>query len=261
MDTGSQRPDPPARPAHDRVRIEDGPKRVRTYLGGELIADTRRPKLVWEIPYFPAYYFPREDVRMELLTPNGHMHQSASRGDAHKFTVKGGPREVEDAAWHYPTSPVEDLRGLVRFEWDAMDNWFEEDEEVYVHPHDPYHRLDVLHSSRHVEVQVNGVTVADMHRPTLLFETGLPTRYYVPKLDVRLDLLTPTDMTSGCAYKGFARYWSVEAGGEVFEDLAWSLTTPLPEGLKVAGLVAFYNEKADIVVDGERQARPTTQFS
>jgi uncharacterized protein (DUF427 family) len=245
----------------DRVRIEDGPKRVRTYLGGELIADTRHPKLVWEIPYYPAYYFLREDVQMELLTPNRHTHHSASRGDAHNFTVKGGPREVEDAAWHYPESPVEELRTLVRFDWDAMDGWFEEDEEVFFHPHDPYHRLDILHSSRHVEVQVNGVTVAGTHRPTLLFETGLATRYYIPKLDVRLDVLTPTDTTSGSGYTGFARYWSVEVGGEVFEDLAWSLKTPLPEGTKVAGLVAFFNEKTDIIVDGERQERPTTLFS
>lgn len=118
----------------ERVHIEEGPKRVRTYVGGELIADTKRLKLVWEVPYYPAYYFPREDVRMELLTPNGHTQRSPSRGDAHNFTVKGGDREVEDAAWHYPESPVEELRDLIRFDWDAMDGWFEEDEEVFVHP-------------------------------------------------------------------------------------------------------------------------------
>jgi len=121
----------------ERVHIEDGPKRVRTYLGGEIIADTKRLKLVWEVPYYPAYYFPREDVRMELLTPNGHTRRSPSRGDAHIFTLKGGNREVEDAAWHYPESPVEELRDLIRFEWNAMDGWFEEDEEVFVHPRDP----------------------------------------------------------------------------------------------------------------------------
>lgn len=245
----------------DRVRIEDGPKRVRTYLGGELIADTRRPKLVWEVPYYPAYYFPREDVRMELLTPNGRTRHSTSRGEAQNFTVKGGSREAEDAAWHYPESPVEELHGLIRFDWDAMDGWFEEDEEVFVHPHDPYSRIDILHSSRHVEIEVNGVTVADTHQPTLLFETGLPTRYYVPKVDVRLDLLTPTDTTSGCAYKGFARYWTVEAGGESLEDLAWSYATPLPENVKIAGLVAFFNERVDVILDGERQERPKTHFS
>jgi len=245
----------------ERVHIEDGPKRVRTYFGGKLIADTKHLKLVWEVPYYPAYYFPREDVRMELLTANGHTQHSPSRGDAHKFTVKGGNREAEDAAWHYPESPVEGLRDLIRFDWDTMDGWFEEDEEVFVHPHDPYTRIDILHSSRHVEVEVNGVKIADTHRATLLFETRLPTRYYLPKLDVRMDLLIPTDTVTGCAYKGFAAYWSVDAGGETIKDLAWSYKTPFPENVKIAGLVAFYNERADFIVDGERQVRPKTKFS
>ena len=246
----------------ERVHIEDGPKRVRTYLGGELIADTRHLKLVWEVPYYPAYYFPRKDVRMELLTSNGHTQRSPSRGDAHKFTVTGGgDRQVEDAAWHYPESPVEELRDLIRFDWNAMDGWFEEDEEVFVHPHDPYTRIDILHSSRHVEVEVNGVKIADTHRPTLLFETRLPTRYYIPKVDVRMDVLIPTDTVTGCAYKGFAEYWSVRAGGETIKDLAWSYKTPLLENVKIAGLVAFYNERTDIILDGERQTRPKTKFS
>src|SRR5262245_52587365 len=254
----------------ERVHIEAGPKRVRTYLGGELIADTKRLKLVWEVPYYPTYYFPREDVRLELLNPNGHTQRSPSRGDAHKFTIKAGDREVADAAWHYPESPVEELRDLIRFDWDAMDGWFEEDardaeyeedEEAYVHPHDPNPRVDILHSSRHIEVEVNGVKIADSHRPTLLFETRLPTRYYIPKVDVRMELLTPTDTVTGCAYKGFARYWSVNASGETFKDLAWSYKTPFPENVKIAGLVAFYNERADFILDGERQVRPKTKFS
>jgi uncharacterized protein (DUF427 family) len=244
-----------------RVRIEDGPKRVRTYLGGELIADTKHPKLVWEVPYYPAYYFPEAHVRLDVLIPNGHTRHSPSRGDAVNFTVKAGDQEVEDAAWHYPDSPVMELRGLIRFDWDAMDGWFEEDEQVYVHPHDPYKRIDILHSSRHVEVEVNGIKIADTRSPTLLFETGLPTRYYIPKVDVRMDLLTPTETTTGCAYKGFANYWSVQSGGETLNDLAWWYRTPLPEAVKIAGLVAFYNEKVDLIVDGERLARPKTQFS
>jgi len=245
----------------ERVHIEDGAKRVRTYFGGKVIADSRRIKLVWEIPYYPAYYFPRQDVNADLLTPNGRTEHSPSRGDAHIFTIKAGNREAENGAWHYPNSPVEELHDLIRFDWNAMDGWFEEDEEVFVHPHDPYTRIDILHSSRHVEVQVNGVKVADTHKPTLLFETRLPTRYYIPKLDVRMDLLTPTDTVTGCAYKGFAQYWSVKAGGEMFKDLAWSYKTPLPENVKIAGLIAFYNEKADFIVDGERQTRPRTKFS
>jgi uncharacterized protein (DUF427 family) len=245
----------------ERVHIEDGAKRVRTYFGGELVADTKHLKLVWEVPYYPAYYFPRQDVHMDFLSPNGRTQHSPSRGDAHNFTIKAGGREGVNSAWHYPESPVVELRDLIRFDWNSMDGWFEEDEEVFVHPHDPYTRIDTLHSSRHVEVEVNGVKIADTRKPTLLFETRLPTRFYIPKLDIRMDLLTPTDTVTGCAYKGFAQYWSVKAGSETIKDLAWSYKTPFPENAKIAGLVAFYNEKADFIVDGERQTRPKTKFS
>lgn len=244
-----------------RVRVEVGGKRVRTYLGGELVADTIRPRLVWEVPYYPAYYLPQDDVRMELLTPSTRTERSPSRGTAHHFTVKGGDRVAEDAAWHYPDSPIEELRGLVRFDWDAMDAWFEEDEEVYVHARDPHTRVDILASSRHVQVGVNGVYVADSHQPRLLFETGLPTRYYLPLTDVRMDLLRPSPKTTRCPYKGTATYWSLEAGGQVVEDLAWSYKTPLAESMKIAGLVSFYNERVDLYVDGLLQERPRTKFS
>ncbi len=248
-------------PARERVRIEDGAKRIRTYLGGELIADSTRVKLVWEKPFYPTYYFPTEDVRMELLVPTAETKKSPSRGVAHYYTVKGSDREAEGAAYAYPESSLEELRDLVAFRWNAMDGWFEEDEEVFVHARDPYTRVDILHSSRHVEVVVNGVNVADSHHPTLLFETGLPTRYYLPKTDVRMDLLTPTDTETHCPYKGKADYWSVRAGGEVLEDIVWSYQHPVHESAKIAGLVSFYNEKVDIYVDGELEERPKTMFS
>ena len=245
-----------------RVRIEDGPKRVRTYLAGEPIADSTRIKLVWERPYYPTYYFPKDDVRMELLTRSEHTRRSPSRGDAVLFTVKGGgDTEAIDAAYQHVDSPVEDLRDLIAFDWNAMSNWFEEDEEVYVHARDPYSRVDVLRSSRHVEVVADGVKIADSHHPTLLFETGLPTRYYLPKVDVRMDLLTPTDSATDCPYKGTAEYWSVAAGDEVLDDIVWSYQHPVHESAKIAGLVCFYNEKVDIYVDGELLDRPKTHFS
>jgi uncharacterized protein (DUF427 family) len=226
----------------ERVHIEDGPKRVRTYLGGELIADTKHLKLVWEVPYYSAYYFQREDVRMELLTPNGHTQRSPSRGDARNFTVKGGDREADDAAWYYPESPVKELRDLIRFDWDAMDGWFEEDEEVYVHPHDPYKRIDILHSSRHVEVEVSGVKIADTHQPTLLFETSLPTRYYIPKLDVRMDLLTPTDTVTGCAYKDYNI-------GDL-RQAAWSYRQAYAEVGCISDFVSFEPDIVSVQIDG-----------
>jgi uncharacterized protein (DUF427 family) len=244
-----------------RIRIERAAKRVRVYLGGVAVADTTRPLLVWEKPYYPTYYFPVADVRTELLEADGGVARSPSRGDGVTFTVRAGGREAAAAALRYEDSPLEDLRDAIRFEWDAMDAWFEEDEQVFTHPRDPYTRVDILPSSRHVRVDVDGVTVAESSKPTLLFETGLPVRYYLPKTHVRMDLLTATESVSHCPYKGQADWWSVRAGDRVHEDLAWSYRTPLPESQKIAGLVAFYNEKVDLYVDGVLQDRPHTKFS
>ena len=247
--------------ARGGIRIEPGAKRVRAYLGGEVIVDSIRPTLVWEVPYYPAYYFPLADVRAELLEADGGVAHSPSRGDGRTFTVRAGGKEAPSAAVRYEDSPIEELRDLIRIEWDAMDAWFEEDEEVFTHPRDPYTRVDILPSSRHLRVEVDGVTVAESASPRLLFETGLPVRYYLPKTHVRVDLLVPTNSVSHCPYKGQAEWWSVRAGENVREDLAWSYRTPLPESQKIAGLVAFYNEKVDIYVDGVRQERPHTKFS
>jgi uncharacterized protein (DUF427 family) len=244
-----------------RIRIEQGAKRVRAYLGGEVVADTIHPVLVWEVPYYPAYYFPVDDVRADALEPDGGVQHSPSRGDARTFTVTAGGKSAPGAAWRYEDSPIEELRDLIRLDWGAMDAWFEEDEEVFTHPRDPYTRVDILPTSRRVEVQVDGVTIADSTHARMLFETGLPVRYYVPKPDVRLDLLTPTETVTHCPYKGAARYWSVRAGDRVHDDFAWSYPTPLPESERIAGLVAFYNEKVDIFVDGVHQERPRTKFS
>jgi uncharacterized protein (DUF427 family) len=244
-----------------RVRVEQGQKRVRAYLGGELVADTTAPLLVWEKPYYPTYYFPVGDVRMELLEPDGGVTHSPSRGDGETFTVRAGGKKAPAAGLRYQASPFEELRDTIRLEWGAMDAWFEEDEEVFTHARDPYTRIDILASSRHVRVEVEGVTIAESFKPTLLFETGLPVRHYLPKTHVRMDLLIPTETESHCPYKGQAEYWSVRAGDTVHRDLAWSYRMPLPESEKIAGLIAFYNEKVDLYVDGVRQKRPTTKFT
>ena len=244
-----------------QVHTEPGAKRVRAYLGGEVVADTIHPVLVWEVPYYPAYYFPVADVRTDVLEPDGGVAHSPSRGDGRTYTVTAGGKQAPGAAVRYEDSPIPELRDLVRLEWDAMDAWFEEDEEVFTHPRDPYTRIDILPSSRHVRIEIDGVTVAESSNPTLLFETGLPVRYYLPKTHVRLDLLTHTDSESHCPYKGQAEYWSVRTGDALHEDVAWSYPTPLPESLGVAGHIAFYDEKLDVFVDGVRQKRPHTKFS
>jgi uncharacterized protein (DUF427 family) len=242
------------------MRIETGAKRVRAYLGGEVVADTTRPLLVWEVPYYPTYYFPLDDVIADLVDDGGVAH-SPSRGAGRTFTVGAGNKEAPGAALRYLDSPIEQLRDLVRIDWDSMDAWFEEDEEVFTHPRNPYSRVDILRSSRHVRVDVDGATTAESTSPTLLFETGLPVRFYLPKTHVRLDLLTHTETVTHCPYKGQAEWWSVRAGQNVRDDLAWSYPTPLPESQKIAGLIAFYNEKVDIYVDGALQERPLTKFS
>jgi uncharacterized protein (DUF427 family) len=208
--------------------IEDGQKRVRCYLRGALVADTRRPVLVWEHRYYPAYWLPECDVDTASL------HDGAVR-----------------------RSPDERLRGLVHLDWDALDEWLEEDEPVYVHPRNPYTRVDILASSRHVVVEIDGVRVADSRQPRILFETGLPPRYYLPLTDVRLDLLRPSGATSCCPYKGTATYWSC---GDL-DDIAWTYRTTLPESHKVVGLVCFYDERVDVTLDGVRQERPCTHLA
>jgi uncharacterized protein (DUF427 family) len=225
------------------VKVEQGQKRVRVYLNSELVADTRTPFLVWEKPSYPTYYLPESDVRASLI-PTSETSHSAER-----------------AALRYPDSPLEQLRGLVRFDWNAMTEWLEEDEPVYTHPRDPYHRVDILASSRHVRVELDGVTVADSRQPRILFETGLPARHYLPLTDVRMDLLRPTATVTHCPYKGAAGYWSVDTGQRVHTDVVWIYRAPLPESQKIAGLVCFYDEKADVYLDGELQDRPRTPFS
>ncbi|MEV4206761.1 DUF427 domain-containing protein [Nocardia salmonicida] len=242
-----------------RVKVETGQKRVRVYLRGKLVADTLRPLLVWEVPYYPTYYVPLTDVRADL-DPNGITEHSPSRGDATGYDVAVEGLRAEGAARRYLDSPLTELKDAVRLDIAAFD-WFEEDEQVFVHPRDPYSRVDILGSSRHVRVEIDGVTVADSHSPRILFETGLPARYYLPLTDVRMDLLTASDTHTSCPYKGTADYWNVRVGDTDHSDVVWIYRTPLPESQKVAGLACFYNEKVDIYLDGVRQDRPHTPFS
>jgi uncharacterized protein (DUF427 family) len=246
--------------ARGRVRVEPSQKRVRTYLAGDLVADTIQPLLVWEIPYYPAYYFRAADVRAKLVA-TGKTEHSPSRGEAEILDVVTERGTAAGAARRYPESPIEELRDAVRLDFAAMDEWLEEDEPIYVHPRSPYTRVDVLASSRHVRVEIDGVTVAESRSPRILYETGLPPRYYLPLPDVRMDLLVPSDTQTHCPYKGTAGYWSVEVNGKRYDDYVWIYRSPLPESQKIAGLACFYNEKVDLYVDGVAQNRPRTPFS
>jgi uncharacterized protein (DUF427 family) len=228
----------------DSLRFEAGHKRIRAYFAGHPVADTVNPVLVWERPHYPTYYLPAADVRTELLSPTGR-----TRGDAELYTLRAGGREAVDAASRFPRSPIEALRELVRLDWAAMDAWFEEDEQVYTHPRDPYTRLDILPSSRRVRVELDGVLIAESARPHILFETGLPVRYYLPRVDVRQELLEPSDTATHCPYKGQAEYWSVRLGETIHHDILWSYPTPLPESIRIAGLMSFYDDRVNLHVD------------
>ena len=231
--------------------VERSPRRVRGYLAGQVVVDSERVLLVYESKRPPMYWFPLDDVRMELLRRKEPA--SVSSSDTVRFGLSAGERVVENAAWTYepPRPGLEALKGHLAFIWDQLDSWFEEDEEVFVHPRDPYTRVDAIHSSRHVRVEIEGTVVAETRRPVLLFETGLRVRYYIPKQDVRMDLLEPTQTRTRCPYKGIASYWTAVIDGKRFEDVVWSYPTPLPETAKIENLLSFYNEKVDIYIDGK----------
>jgi uncharacterized protein (DUF427 family) len=244
--------------ARGRVKVETGAKRVRLYLENRLVADTLRPLLVWEKPFYPTYYVPAQDVLAELK-PTGETEHSPSRGDAevHDVVVEG--ITVAGKARTIPESPLEEIRDAVRFDFDAFD-WFEEDEPIYTHPRDPYSRIDVLSSSRHFRAVLDGVVIAESPNSMILFETGLPPRYYVPITALNQDLLRRSDTVTHCPYKGAATYWSVQIGDKLHEDLIWDYRTPFPEVQKITGMAAVYNEKVDIFIDGVLQERPKSRY-
>jgi uncharacterized protein (DUF427 family) len=253
----------PGRNPDHKVEVEPSPRWVRVKINGETIADSKRTLLLRETGHRPVYYFPREDVRMDLLVPTDHGSHCPYKGDASYFTIRAGDRVEENAVWSYtdPYPEREDIRDYLAFYWNKVDAWYEEEEQIFQHPRDPYHRVDVLSSSRHVRIVINGETVADTHQPRLLFETTHPTRYYIPQEDVRMDLLTPTDKHTRCPYKGLASYWTAKVGDAELQDIVWGYMDPIPECPKIKGLLSFFNEKVDVYVDGELQARPKTNWS
>jgi len=245
--------------AHE-VRFEMSPKRVRALVGGKPVFDTTAARLVWEIPYYPAYYVPRADVLAELRE-NGDFIERDGLGKGRVLDLVVDGHVVPEAAVAYDDGTVPELRDLVRPRWSSMDEWLEEDEPIYVHPRDPHKRVDILNSSRHVRIEVDGVTIAESNKPTLLFETSLPTRYYLPVADVRTDLLRPTDTETRCPYKGTASWWTLEVDGKAHEDVVWMYRLPTSESHRIGGMLAFYDERVDVYVDGELQERPDSPFA
>jgi uncharacterized protein (DUF427 family) len=239
--------------------VEPTPRRIRVRLGDELVADSDRALLLvrYGATGLPTYYLPREDVR-----PNVLVDGVTRDGGQHRWAVRAGRKQAEAAAWTHedPTGDLAALDGYVTFSWRQLE-WYEEDERVWVHARDPYKRVDTLYSSRRVEVYVGDERVAFSLRPLILLETGLPTRYYLPFADVRADLLEASETVTHCPYKGRARYWSVRTGDDHVADAGWSYPDPIPENPKIRDLLCFFNERVDLVVDGERLERPDSPWS
>jgi uncharacterized protein (DUF427 family) len=240
--------------------VEPVPRRVRAVLGGEVVLDTTDARYVWEWPNYPQYYIPLADVHPSVLVDEQH-DQKLRLGTARRHGLRVGDISRPGSARVY-TDDAAELARTVRFDWDALDAWFEEDEEIFVHPRSPYTRVDALRSTRTVRVELDGVVLAESSAPVMVFETGLPTRYYLNRTEVNAGHLLPTPTVTACPYKGkTSGYWSVRVGETVYPDLAWAYDFPTRQLLPIAGLIAFYNEKVDIWLDGERLERPVTHFS
>jgi len=241
----------PQAPEHV-LYVERCPRRVRVVLGGETVADSEDVLLLHPPGRTPTYLFPREHVRTELFEPGDRRRSDPGMGERTYWTVRVGDRRAADAAYSWPQPPEAAARiaGMVAFDWDSMDGVFEEDEEVFVHPRDPYTRIDVLRSSRRVRVRVGDTVVADSTRPRILLESGLPVRYYLDRDDVRTDLLEPSYTTSRCPYKGIAHHWSLRLGDRYEKDVAWSYPEPFHDAEAVRGLLCFVQERVDLEVSG-----------
>jgi uncharacterized protein (DUF427 family) len=237
--------------------------RVRALFEAETVVDSLRTKLLHESGRLPVFYFPLSDVREDLLEGSGKSVEMPGKGVASLRTLRVGDRSAIDAArvFEAPVPEALFLRDHVTLEWSAIDEWFTEDEQVFGHPRDPYSRIDVLKSTRHVRVSLRGELLAESRRAKVLYETALPPRFYLPADDVRVELLVPSPNRTRCAYKGSASYWHVRVGDRLVEDLVWTYRDPQHDAKPVADLLCFFNERVDLEVDGERAERPRTQWS
>lgn len=238
-------------PATGSVLVWDPvPHRIRAYLAGEPVLDTTHAKLLHETGHLPVWYVPEEDLRHDLLEPSERTTRCPHKGEASYRSIRVGDRVAEDAVWAYrePLAPASFLAGHAALYWDRVDEWFVEDQQVFGHPRDPYHRIDVHRTTRPVRVTLAGKTLAESTRAKVLYETALPPRFYLPSEDVRVDLLEPSETRTRCAYKGSAAYFHARVGGELHEDVAWTYPDPDDDGRDVRDLICFDDAKVELEV-------------
>ena len=240
------------------------PKRLRVKVGELIVADSAEALVLQESDHLPVYYFPIKDVEESFLMPSTTRTECPYKGAASHYSLNTGVTLVQDAGWRYlePVKGCPPIAEYMGFYWSKMDHWYEEDEEIFVHARDPFRRVDCLPSSRRVQVFVDGEMVADSKKGVFLFETGHPTRYYLPIADTRLELLSPSRYISRCPYKGIASYYHLTVNGRRHENLVWYYPEPVHEAARIKGLVCFYNEFVDrVLVDGVEQPKPITASS
>ena len=239
----------PKAPEHV-LYLESCPRRVRVVLAGQSVADSTDAWLLHPPGRTPTYLFPPRHVSAEMFEPSERRRSDPGMGQATYWNVRVGDRRAVDAAysWQQPPVSASGIAGLIAFDWDAMDGVFEEDEQVFVHPRDPYTRIDVLRTSHRVRVRAHGALVAESSRPRMLIESGLPARWYLPREDVRMDLLEPSSRTTRCPYKGIAHYWSLRTDGRLEEDVVWTYPEPLHDAEAVRGLLCFFDDRVDLEV-------------
>lgn len=261
------------------LRFEPTPKRVRALAGGHTFADTRRALIVWEPGRIvPSYAVPGDDLHAEptpapridaeqhpvVISPGGppvldsRTPFAAHTCDGQPLTLSANGLVLAGAGFRPADS---DLAGHVILDFGAFDEWLEEDEPIIGHPRDPFSRIDIRRTASRVQVRLDGETLADTTSARLLFETRLGTRFYLPRRDVRMGLLTPSPTRTTCAYKGEASYWSVRVGGHTHPDLAWTYELPLPDAEQIAGHICFFDEHVDVILDGQQRERPITRWS
>lgn len=251
LDSGPLSGRPPAEtnyridgPEH-RLLFSAFPRRVRAVIGGRTVLDTARGMLLHETGLLPQLYAPEEDLLASVMEPSSHTTHCPFKGDASYRNVRIGDRIVDNAVWSYPDPTPESrwLAGYAAVYWKAADAWFDEDEEVFGHLRDPYHRVDARASNRHVRVRAGTQVVAESDRPLVVSETGLVNRYYLPATDVRPNLLTRSDTVTVCPYKGTSTYWNL---GEA-TDVGWSYDDPHPDFAKASGYLTF--DHPELAVD------------
>jgi len=240
--------------------LEPFAPRIRGTVGDQTVVDSTSAWLLHEHGQLPVLYFPTADVRMDLLEPNGARSHSPGKGEATHYRLRMGDRIVEEAAWTFPAAEMHGLAGLIGFYFPTMQTWRQEDEPMTGHARNPYHRIDVFDTLRHVRILVHDRVIAETTRARVLYESGLPARWYLPLEDADRSLLVDSPTRTTCAYKGQARYVSVRLGDEVEADLGWVYDEPLHDAARVAGYLCFWNERVDLELDGESVARPVTEF-